>query len=105
MCDVIPANDTLNNIYIITICIIIISIFQVQIQNTSGQKVETRSDIQKLFAKYDVVETSYHVYCGRIDLHLCEDANPDTRKQLNYSLWHEFPMSHIERVLFTYHSF
>ncbi|XP_014679890.1 PREDICTED: UHRF1-binding protein 1-like, partial [Priapulus caudatus] len=56
---------------------------QVQIQNTCGQKVEARSDIQKLFAKYDIVETSYHVYCGRIDLHLCEDANPDTNVKLH----------------------
>ena len=38
----------------------------------------TRGQIQmaKLFAKYDVIETSYHVHTGRIDLHLCDDSAP-----------------------------
>ena len=27
----------------------------------------------KVFARYDVVETSYHFYSDRIDLHLCDD--------------------------------
>ena len=30
----------------------------------------------KLFSKYDVAETSYHLYTGRIDLHLCDDMTP-----------------------------
>jgi len=27
----------------------------------------------RVFSHYDVVETSYHVYSDRIDLHLCDD--------------------------------
>lgn len=27
----------------------------------------------KVFSRYDVVETSYHLYSDRIDLHLCDD--------------------------------
>ena len=27
----------------------------------------------KVFSRYDVVETSYHFYSDRIDLHLCDD--------------------------------
>jgi hypothetical protein len=27
----------------------------------------------KVFARYDVIETSYHLYSDRIDLHLCDD--------------------------------
>ncbi len=27
----------------------------------------------KVFSRYDVIETSYHLYSDRIDLHLCDD--------------------------------
>ena len=27
----------------------------------------------RVFARYDVIETSYHFYSDRIDLHLCDD--------------------------------
>jgi len=30
----------------------------------------------ELFSRFDVRETSFHVYTGRIDLHLCDDASP-----------------------------
>ncbi|KAG8190374.1 hypothetical protein JTE90_022018 [Oedothorax gibbosus] len=34
------------------------------------------------FYRHDVVETSYHVLCSRIDLHLCDDMDPkDGRSQ------------------------
>ena len=32
----------------------------------------------ELFSRFDVRETSFHVYTGRIDLHLCDDALPGT---------------------------
>ena len=37
-------------------------------QQTSGSCVSA-----KVFSRYDVVETSYHFYSDRIDLHLCDD--------------------------------
>ena len=29
-----------------------------------------------LFKRFDIKETSYHLYTGRIDLHLCDDVTP-----------------------------
>ena len=34
---------------------------------------QTENVAAKVFARYDVVETSYHFYSDRIDLHLCDD--------------------------------
>lgn len=43
-----------------------------------NQQKASRSQISmaKLFTKYDVHETSYHLHTGRIDLHLCDDSAP-----------------------------
>ena len=43
--------------------------------------------IAKLFAKYDVVETSYHLHTGRIDLHLCDDMAPGEKEILSSIPW------------------
>jgi hypothetical protein len=44
---------------------------------TSKDKIKKRGQTanvaEKVFARYDVVETSYHFYSDRIDLHLCDD--------------------------------
>ncbi|XP_078581954.1 bridge-like lipid transfer protein family member 3B isoform X1 [Branchiostoma floridae x Branchiostoma japonicum] len=32
--------------------------------------------VSKFFSKYDMVETSYHIFTRRLDLHLCDDTNP-----------------------------
>ncbi|XP_076064331.1 bridge-like lipid transfer protein family member 3B isoform X3 [Oratosquilla oratoria] len=34
------------------------------------------SNITRVFKKYDVIETSYHFYSERIDLHFCDDPGP-----------------------------
>ena len=44
-------------------------------------KVETAHDnMNDLFVKYDIAETSYHLHTGRIDLHLCDDATAGRSK-------------------------
>lgn len=46
--------------------------YQAQVsQQTQGK--EPKSAISRIFSRYDVVETSYHFLCQRIDLHLCDD--------------------------------
>ncbi|XP_067121417.1 bridge-like lipid transfer protein family member 3B isoform X2 [Centruroides vittatus] len=40
---------------------------------SSSQRV---SALIRYFHQYDIIETSYHMYCGRIDLHLCDDLDP-----------------------------
>ena len=43
-----------------------------------GQRTGSKSQVAmaKLFDKYNVAETSYHLHTGRIDLHLCDDMAP-----------------------------
>ena len=40
---------------------------------TSRKKAQSANAAAKVFSRYDVVETSYHFYSDRIDLHLCDD--------------------------------
>lgn len=40
---------------------------------SSNQRI---SALIRYFHQYDIIETSYHMYCGRIDLHLCDDLEP-----------------------------
>ncbi|KFM70962.1 UHRF1-binding protein 1-like protein, partial [Stegodyphus mimosarum] len=43
---------------------------------------KTHTTLSPAFYRHDVVETSYHVLCSRIDLHLCDDMDPkDGRSQ------------------------
>ncbi|XP_043208807.1 UHRF1-binding protein 1-like, partial [Amphibalanus amphitrite] len=42
-------------------------------QNQSTRRSQGNTALSRVFAKYDVVETSYHLYSDRIDLHLCDD--------------------------------
>ncbi|XP_076544408.1 bridge-like lipid transfer protein family member 3B isoform X4 [Osmia lignaria lignaria] len=48
--------------------------YQAQISQQSRTKTQCNTAISKIFTRYDVVETSYHFLCQRIDLHLCDDA-------------------------------
>ncbi|KAK9304641.1 hypothetical protein QLX08_004066 [Tetragonisca angustula] len=48
--------------------------YQAQISQQSRTKNQCNTAISKIFTRYDVVETSYHFLCQRIDLHLCDDA-------------------------------
>ncbi|CAL7948868.1 unnamed protein product [Xylocopa violacea] len=48
--------------------------YQAQISQQSRTKSQHNSLISKFFARHDVIETSYHFLCQRIDLHLCDDA-------------------------------
>ncbi|XP_078033480.1 bridge-like lipid transfer protein family member 3B isoform X2 [Augochlora pura] len=47
--------------------------YQAQISQQSRTKNQFNTAISKIFTRYDVVETSYHFLCQRIDLHLCDD--------------------------------
>jgi len=46
--------------------------------SSAGMTTKVGSQAQQrkseLFARFDVKETSFHVYTGRIDLHLCDDT-------------------------------
>ncbi|CAH1786953.1 unnamed protein product, partial [Owenia fusiformis] len=47
-------------------------------QNRKSSPSQTaESAMNKLFAKLDIKETSYHLYTGRLDLHLCDDTTAD----------------------------
>lgn len=35
-----------------------------------------KSPLVEFFRQHDVLETSYHLFCTRIDLHLCDDMDP-----------------------------
>lgn len=48
--------------------------YQAQISQQSRTKNQFNTPISKLFSKHDVVETSYHFWSQRIDLHLCDDV-------------------------------
>ncbi|XP_076231903.1 bridge-like lipid transfer protein family member 3B isoform X2 [Calliopsis andreniformis] len=48
--------------------------YQAQVSQQSRTKNQYNTAISKIFTRYDVVETSYHFLCQRIDLHLCDDA-------------------------------
>ncbi len=41
--------------------------------SSTKRKTSVGNDAAKVFARYDVIETSYHLYSDRIDLHLCDD--------------------------------
>ena len=38
-----------------------------------SSRTQSANAAAKVFSRYDVVETSYHFYSDRIDLHLCDD--------------------------------
>ncbi|ELU09962.1 hypothetical protein CAPTEDRAFT_105822 [Capitella teleta] len=38
---------------------------------------KSQQSMSRLFTQFDMIETSYHLYTGRVDLHLCDDAAPD----------------------------
>ncbi|XP_076289526.1 bridge-like lipid transfer protein family member 3B isoform X4 [Lasioglossum baleicum] len=48
--------------------------YQAQVSQQSRTKNQCNTFISKLFTRCDVVETSYHFLCQRIDLHLCDDV-------------------------------
>ena len=52
-------------------------LLQQQQQQRSGRSQTTEA---RLFAKYDVSTTSYHLITSRIDLHLCDDTPTDKGK-------------------------
>ena len=66
--------------------------------STQGQQHAQRNlsrsqqAVAKMFARYDVQETSYHLYTGRVDLHLCDDAAPgklSSNKQIYHPIGYE----------------
>ncbi|GFT12955.1 UHRF1-binding protein 1-like [Nephila pilipes] len=51
-------------------------------KHTFGSHSKSSTPLCPAFYRHDVVETSYHVLCSRIDLHLCDDMDPkDGRSQ------------------------
>ena len=49
----------------------------------------------RVFARYDVVETSYHFYSDRIDLHLCDDPGGST-----IQCWKKEGPENVKRLFF-----
>ncbi|XP_054714302.1 LOW QUALITY PROTEIN: bridge-like lipid transfer protein family member 3B [Uloborus diversus] len=51
-------------------------------RHVPGTHSKSNLPLSPAFYRHDVVETSYHVLCSRIDLHLCDDMDPkDGRSQ------------------------
>ena len=53
-----------------------LSAFQEKSKESSGRRKSQQQSAcaaARVFARYDVIETSYHFYSDRIDLHLCDD--------------------------------
>uniref|UniRef100_A0A0K2UJH7 AGAP008379PAlike [Tribolium castaneum] n=1 Tax=Lepeophtheirus salmonis TaxID=72036 RepID=A0A0K2UJH7_LEPSM len=48
-------------------------------EKTSKRKTADNSFTCQHFAAHDVIETSYHIYLGQIDLHLCDDPGGNGR--------------------------
>eukprot|EP00095_Tigriopus_kingsejongensis_P003689 maker-scaffold11_size778918-snap-gene-6.50 protein:Tk03689 transcript:maker-scaffold11_size778918-snap-gene-6.50-mRNA-1 annotation:"uhrf1-binding protein 1-like protein" len=60
----------------------------------------------KVFARYDVVETSYHFYSDRIDLHLCDDPGGKGRSRhpsLGEGGAFQISLSKLQVDLYPYH--
>ena len=45
-------------------------------QRQQQQQKAGKSKMDNFFERYNLIETSYHLYTGRIDLHLCDDTAP-----------------------------
>ena len=53
-----------------------LSAFQEKSKESSARRKSQQQSAcaaARVFARYDVIETSYHFYSDRIDLHLCDD--------------------------------
>ncbi|XP_059079286.1 bridge-like lipid transfer protein family member 3B isoform X2 [Tigriopus californicus] len=55
--------------------------FQKSKETSSKKKNAQTCAAAKVFARYDVVETSYHFYSDRIELHLCDDPDGKGRSR------------------------
>jgi len=54
---------------------------QQQQQHRGGlSNVKTKTPISRVFARYDVLETSYHFFSEKIDFHFCDDAGQGRSK-------------------------
>lgn len=43
--------------------------------STASPTAASNSPISSLFMRFDIIESSYHIQTGRIDLHICDDVN------------------------------
>ena len=41
-----------------------------------------QNQVGQLFARYDVLETSHHIYVSRIEIHLCDELDPSNSRSL-----------------------
>ncbi|CAL4091023.1 unnamed protein product, partial [Meganyctiphanes norvegica] len=65
----------------------------------------TASSVARVFNKYDVLETSYHLYSERIDLHFCDDPGPgrSTHPDLSSGAALQMTVSQLEVDYYPYH--
>ncbi|XP_064634277.1 bridge-like lipid transfer protein family member 3B isoform X2 [Lineus longissimus] len=76
------ASDLFNECYDFNICRLEQTVNSAQYTSQQGQysnaqmsQKDLQSNVSKVFTRFDIIETSYHLYTGRIDLHLCGDMS------------------------------
>lgn len=70
------------------------------------KKTQSGCVAAKVFARYDVVETSYHFYSDRIDLHLCDDPGGKGRSchpELSDGGAFQVSLSQLQMDFYPYH--
>ena len=57
------------------------------LKNMSASSAQTaQSTVSRLFSQYDIIETSHHIFVSRIEVHLCDDLDPNNGRSLHPSL-------------------
>lgn len=53
---------------------------------SSSSAQSSQSTVSRLFSQYDIIETSHHIFVSRIEIHLCDDLDPNNGRSLHPSL-------------------
>ena len=53
---------------------------------SSSSSQASQSTVSRLFSQYDIIETSHHIFVSRIEVHLCDDLDPNNGRSLHESL-------------------
>ena len=59
-------------------------------QHASKHSSKSAGPAANVFSKFDVMETSYHIVCDQIDLHLCDDPGSKSVNRHKPEIWLEF---------------
>ncbi|MFH4983216.1 hypothetical protein AB6A40_009925 [Gnathostoma spinigerum] len=59
-------------------------------KSSLSAKTASTVGVSQAFKTFDFEQTSYHLYVGKIDLHLCDDVNASTGYFINIIIWQCF---------------